>query len=87
MVDSDPPCPWRANEERESLPIVPAWAADSEIGAPWDEPPLTHPPAKGASKEWWTPIRHAHGEPMKREKSLPMVPAWTADSEIGAPWE
>ena len=46
MVDSDPPCPWRANEERESLPMVPAWATDSEIGAPWEEPPLTHPPAK-----------------------------------------
>ena len=40
VVDSDPPCPWRANEERESLLIVPAWAADSEIGAPWEEAPL-----------------------------------------------
>ena len=75
VADSDPPCPWRANEERESLPMVPAWATDSEIGAPWEAPPLTHPPAKmGASKEWRTPIRRAHGEPMNRENRFPLSP-------------
>ena len=37
-------------------------------------------------KEWRIQIRQAHGEPMERE-SLPIVPAWVADSEIGAPWE
>ena len=50
VVDSDPPCPWRANEERESLSMVPAWAADSEIGAPWEEAPLTQSPARGQAR-------------------------------------
>jgi hypothetical protein len=36
-VDSDPPCPWGANEWRESLLIVPAWAGDSEITSPCEE--------------------------------------------------
>ena len=31
----------------------------------WEGIP-SHPP--GAGKEWWTPIRHAHGQPMKRER-------------------
>jgi hypothetical protein len=37
VVDSDPPCPWGANEWRESLLIVPAWAGDSEITSPCEE--------------------------------------------------
>ena len=28
----------------------------------------------GAGKEWRTPIRHAHGEPMKRENRFPLSP-------------
>jgi hypothetical protein len=89
VADSDPPCPWRANEPRESLLIVPAWAGDSEITSPCEERPArrvftflpfdvqcwafdvrrsSHP------KEWRTPIRHAHGEPMSRENHFSWSP-------------
>jgi hypothetical protein len=37
VVDSDPPCPWRANGWRESLLIVLAWSGDSEITSPCEE--------------------------------------------------
>ena len=29
---------------------------------------------QGASKEWWTPIRHAHGKPMERENRFSWFP-------------
>jgi hypothetical protein len=80
VVDSDPPCPWGANEVSVSLLIFLTWAGDSEITSPCEERTsrssiLFHSTFNvgrsmlnvSSPKEWWTPIRHAHEKPMGGE--------------------